>query len=77
MRDMISCEEVFEADANARAEFEAVCSAWQDEAIAAQEVELAAQAEREERERDLAMAEVEETCWCKFFESCSACFGNA
>ena len=37
MRDMISCEEVFEADANARAEFEAVCSAWQDEVIAAQE----------------------------------------
>ena len=38
--------------------------------------EAAAQAERkrEDRERDLAE---EEVCWCKFFESCSLCFGKA
>ena len=39
MRDMtkIGIEEVFEADPRARAEFDAVCDAWQDEAIAAQD----------------------------------------
>ncbi len=56
MRDMISCEEVFEADPQARAEFDAVCDEWQDEAILAQDIE--------------------EVCWCKFFESCPACFGK-
>jgi len=39
MRDMISCEEVFEADPQARAEFDAVCDEWQDEAILAQDAE--------------------------------------
>ena len=39
MRDMISCEEVFEADPRARAEFDAVCDEWQDEAILAQDAE--------------------------------------
>ena len=49
------------------------------EADAQAEDEAAAQAEREreERERDLAMDEAEELCWCKFFESCSLCFGKA
>jgi hypothetical protein len=37
MRDMISCEEVFEADPKARAEFNAVCDQWQNEAIVAQD----------------------------------------
>jgi len=39
MRDMISCEEVFEADPQARAEFDAVCDEWQDEAVFAQDAE--------------------------------------
>jgi hypothetical protein len=55
MRDMISCEEVFEADANARAEFDVVCDEWLNEAVVAQD---------------------EEICWCKSFESCSLCFGK-
>jgi hypothetical protein len=33
----IEIEEVFEADPSARTEFNAVCDAWQDEAIAAQD----------------------------------------
>ena len=41
MRDNISCEEIFEADPQARAEFEAVCEQWDNEAIAAQEAEMA------------------------------------
>ena len=41
MTDMISCEEVFEADAQARGEFDVVCDAWLNEAIEAQEVEMA------------------------------------
>jgi len=61
MRDMITCEEVFELDADARAEFELVCDEWNEEAIRAQEAE---------------MAEEEELCWCKFFESCPTCFGK-
>ncbi len=56
MRDRIELEEVFEADPQARAEFNAVCDQWQNEAIAAQDKE--------------------EVCWCKFFESCSLCFGK-
>ena len=44
MRDMISCEEVFEADVAAiqleeQAEFNAVCDEWQNEAILAQDAE--------------------------------------
>ena len=39
MRDNTTCEEVFEADANARAEFEAVCDEWQKEAMIAQDQE--------------------------------------
>ena len=41
MRDMIKIEieEVFEADPRARAEYDAVCDAWQDEAIAAQDAQ--------------------------------------
>ena len=38
MRDRIELEEVFEADAQARAEFDTVCDAWYDEAIEAQEL---------------------------------------
>ena len=72
----LSCEEVFELERH--------CDELRDEAIAAMEAdaqaedEAAAQAkrEREDRERDLAAAEVE-VCWCKFFESCSMCFGKA
>ena len=72
----LSCEEIFELGR--------ICDEWRDEAIAAMEAdaqaedEAAAQAkrEREDRERDLAAAEVE-VCWCKFFESCSLCFGRA
>ncbi len=64
MRDNISCEEVFEADANARAEFEAVCEEERQAAIEAQDAEM------------VAKEEAEELCWCKFFESCPACFGK-
>jgi len=39
MRDMISCEEVFEADPRARAEFDAVCDEWLNESILAQDEE--------------------------------------
>ena len=39
MRDMISCEEVFEADPQARAEFDVVCDEWQNEAILTQDAE--------------------------------------
>jgi hypothetical protein len=39
MRDMISCEEVFEADPRARAEFDVVCDEWLNEAIDAQDAE--------------------------------------
>ena len=67
MRDRIELEEVFEADPKARAEFDAVCDQWRNEAIAAQ---------------DKAACECDictdtETCWCKPFESCSMCFGKA
>ena len=61
MSDNPSCEEVFEADANARVEFEAVCEEERQAAIAAQDAE---------------MVEAEEVCWCKFFESCPSCFGK-
>ncbi len=39
MRDMISCEEVFEADPRARVEFDVVCDEWLNEAIDAQDAE--------------------------------------
>jgi hypothetical protein len=39
MRDNISCEEVFEADPQARAEFDVVCDEWQNEAIEAQDAD--------------------------------------
>ena len=39
MRDMISCEEVFEASARERAEFDVVCDEWMNEAILAQDAE--------------------------------------
>ena len=39
MRDMISCEEVFEADPQARSEFDAVCDEWLNESILAQDEE--------------------------------------
>ena len=47
MRDMtkIEIEEVFEADPRARAEYDAVCDAWQDEAIAAQDAQDAQDAQ--------------------------------
>ena len=66
MRDNISCEEVFELDAAARAEFHAVCDEWNDEAVRAQDAEMVKAEEEEE----------EELCWCKFFESCPTCFGK-
>ena len=71
----LSCEEVFELERHCDEVREADIVA-QD---AAREAEAAEQAqrEREDRARDLAMAEVEELCWCKFFESCSLCFGKA
>ena len=56
MRDNVTCEEVFELDAAARAEFHAVCDEWNDEAMRAQDAEMV-KAEDEE----------EELCWCKFF----------
>ena len=37
MTDMISCEEVFENDPQALAEFEAVCDEWQDDAVKEQD----------------------------------------
>ena len=39
MRDRIELEEIFEADPQARAEFNAVCDQWQNEAIVAQDKE--------------------------------------
>jgi hypothetical protein len=48
MRDRIELEEIFEADPQARAEFNAVCDKWQAEAIAEQEAELKAMAKQEE-----------------------------
>jgi hypothetical protein len=48
MRDRIELEEIFEADPQARAEFNAVCDQWQAEAIAEQEAELKAMAKQEE-----------------------------
>ena len=72
----LSCEEVFELESHC----DHLRSEWiaEMEADAQAEDEAAAQAkrEREDRERDLAAAEVE-VCWCKFFESCSLCFGRA
>ena len=76
----LSCEEIFELGR--------ICDEWRDEAIAAMEAdaqaedEAAAQVEREreDHERDLALDEIArevEVCWCKFFESCSLCFGRA
>jgi hypothetical protein len=47
MRDRIELEEIFEADPQARAEFEAVCNEWQTEAITEQEAELKAMAQQE------------------------------
>ena len=40
MRDNTTCEEVFEADGNARAEFEAVCEEERQAAIATQDAEM-------------------------------------
>lgn len=71
----LSCEEVFELERHCDEVREADIVA-QDAAMEAEAAEQA-QREREDRERDLAMAEVEELCWCKFFESCSLCFGKA
>ena len=65
MRDNVTCEEVFELDAAARAEFHAVCDEWNDEAVRAQDAEMV-KAEDEE----------EELCWFKLFESCPTCFGK-
>ena len=48
MRDRIEMEEIFEADPQARAEFDTVCDEWQNDAIEAQEAELA------ERKRKMA-----------------------
>ena len=70
----LSCEEVFELERH--------CDKMREENIRAMEADvhaddMAADADRreaEDRERDLASAEV---CWCKFFESCSLCFGGA
>jgi hypothetical protein len=72
----LSCEEVFELESH--------CDHLRSEWIAEMEADAQAEAEAaeanrreaEDRERDLAAAEVE-VCWCKFFESCSLCFGKA
>ena len=40
MRDMISCEEVFEADPRARAEFDVVCDEWLNEVVVEQDKEV-------------------------------------
>jgi len=58
---MITCEEVFELDADARAEFELVCDEWNEEAIRAQEAE---------------MSEEELCWWMDTFASCPTCFGK-
>ena len=71
----LSCEEVFELERHCDEVREADIVA-QDAAMEAEAAEQA-QREREDRERDLAMAEVEELFWCKFFESCSLGFGKA
>ncbi len=68
----LSCEEVFELERHYDEVREADIAA-QDAAMEAEAV-AQAQSEREDRERDLAEDEV---CWCKFFESCSLCFGKA
>ncbi len=68
----LSCEEVFELERHYDEVREADIAA-QDAAMEAEAV-AQAQREREDRERDLAEDEV---CWCKFFESCSLCFGKA
>ena len=68
----LSCEEVFELERHYDEVREADIAA-QDAAMEAEAV-AQAQREREDRERDLAE---EEVCWCKFFESCSLCFGKA
>ena len=76
----LSCEEVFELECH--------CDELREENIRAMEADvhaddMAADADRreaEDRERDLAMDEIArevEVCWCKFFESCSLCFGRA
>ena len=39
MTDMISCEEVFGVDADARSEFDVVCDEWLNESILAQDGE--------------------------------------
>ncbi len=73
----LSCEEVFELERHCDEVREADIAA-QDAAMEAEAAEQA-QREREDRKRDLAIAEVEneEACWCKFFESCPTCFGKA
>ena len=68
----LSCEEVFELERHCDEVREADIAA-QD---AAMEAEAAAQAEREREDRECDLAE-DEVCWCKFFESCSLCFGKA
>ena len=55
MRDNITCEEVFEADANARAEFEAVCEEERQAAIEAQDADMVA--EELARQSDAQLAE--------------------
>jgi hypothetical protein len=55
MRDNTTCEEVFEADANARAEFEAVCEEERQAAIEAQDADMVA--EELARQSDAQLAE--------------------
>ena len=64
----LSCEEVFELGRHCDERREADISA-QDAAMVEAEAAVQAEREREDHERDLAMAE-DERCWCKFFESC-------
>jgi len=71
----LSCEEEFELNAWCDERREADIAA-QDAAMVEAEVAAQAKREREDHERDLAMAE-DERCWCKFFESCPTCFGAA
>ena len=55
MRDNTTCEEVFEADANARAEFEAVCEEERQATIEAQDADMVA--EELARQSDAQLAE--------------------
>ena len=72
----LSCEEVFELERHWTMRDEWNRRDGGRRASGGRGRRASVQREREDRERDLAAAEVE-VCWCKFFESCSLCFGRA